>query len=181
MLCELNDTSNLSQLPHKYILSQETLSQQKARCRITFWFVKNAGSWNPLKSCWIRIPVIYILISFLVTSYACAPENYCIKIQLHSQVSLIYETSRVQGTESDAAEETEKRKTQLRNIYSSPGCCGSVDWVLAWEPKCRQLNSQSGHIPWLQARSPVGGTQEATTHWCFSPSLFPSLPLSLKK
>ena len=32
----------------------------------------------------------------------------------------------------------------------------------------------------LQARSPVGGAWEATTHWCLSPSLSPSLPLSLK-
>ena len=30
------------------------------------------------------------------------------------------------------------------------------------------------------ARSPVGGMWKATTHWCFSPSLSPSLPLSLK-
>ena len=30
-----------------------------------------------------------------------------------------------------------------------------------------------GHKPGLQARSPVGGMQEATTHWCFSPSLSP--------
>ena len=30
------------------------------------------------------------------------------------------------------------------------------------------------------ARSPVGSMGEATTHWCFSPSLSPSLPLSLK-
>ena len=33
----------------------------------------------------------------------------------------------------------------------------------------------------LQDRSPVGGTQEATTHWCFSLSLSPSLPRSKKK
>ena len=33
-------------------------------------------------------------------------------------------------------------------------------------------------MPGLQARSPVQGMQEATTHWCFSPSLSPSLPLS---
>ena len=50
---------------------------------------------------------------------------------------------------------------------SSAGC----------EPKGRQFNSQSGHMPGLLARSPVGGTREATTHWCFSPSLSPSLPL----
>ena len=31
-----------------------------------------------------------------------------------------------------------------------------------------------------QIRSPVGGVWEATTYWCFSPSLSPSLPLSLK-
>ena len=35
-------------------------------------------------------------------------------------------------------------------------------------------------MPGLQASSPLGGVQEATTHWCFSPSLCPSLPLSLK-
>ena len=32
------------------------------------------------------------------------------------------------------------------------------------EPKGHQFDSQSGHMPGLQARSPVGGAQEATTH-----------------
>ena len=61
-----------------------------------------------------------------------------------------------------------------------PGWCGSVDWVLACEPKRSRFDSQSGHTPGLQARSPVGGAREAATHWYFSPSLSPSLPLSLK-
>ena len=67
-----------------------------------------------------------------------------------------------------------------------PGWCGSVDWVLACESKGWQFDSQSGHMPGWQARSPVGGVQEATNrcislaHRCFSPSLSPSLPLSLK-
>ena len=58
-----------------------------------------------------------------------------------------------------------------------PGWCGSVDWVPAWEARGRQFYSQSGHIPGLQVKSPVRGTWEATTYWCFSPSLSPSLPL----
>ena len=29
----------------------------------------------------------------------------------------------------------------------SPGLCGSVDWVLAYEPKGHQFNSQSGYMP----------------------------------
>ena len=41
------------------------------------------------------------------------------------------------------------------------------------------FNSQSGHVPGLQARSPVEGVQEATD-WCFSPSFSPSLTCSLK-
>ena len=61
-----------------------------------------------------------------------------------------------------------------------PGWCGSVDWTWACEPKGLWFNSQSGHIPGFRVRSPVGGTWEATTHWCFSPSLSPFLPLSLK-
>ena len=65
-------------------------------------------------------------------------------------------------------------------LRKHPGWCGSVDWVPACEPKCCQFDSQSGHMPGLQARSPWGGTREATTHWCFSPCVSPSFPLSLK-
>ena len=32
------------------------------------------------------------------------------------------------------------------------------------EPKGRHFDSQSGYLPGLQAMSPVGGVQEATTH-----------------
>ena len=60
------------------------------------------------------------------------------------------------------------------------GCWCSVDWAPACKPKGLQFNSQSGHMPGLHARSPIGGTWEAITHWCVSPSLSPSLPLSLK-
>ena len=71
-----------------------------------------------------------------------------------------------------------KIKSFKRNM--SPGWCGSVDWTLDWEAKGRWFNSQSGHMPGLQARSPVRGAWEATIHWCYSPSLSPSLPLSKK-
>ena len=64
-------------------------------------------------------------------------------------------------------------------IYS-PGWCGSVDWAPACKPKSHRFSSQSGHTPGLRARSPVGDVWEVTTHWCFSPSFSPSLPLCLK-
>ena len=59
--------------------------------------------------------------------------------------------------------------------------CGSADWEPACEPKGGQFDPQSGRMPGLWARSPVGGAWEATTHWCFSPSLSPSLPLCLNQ
>ena len=70
---------------------------------------------------------------------------------------------------------------KLKMWYLSPGWCVSVDWGLACEPKGYQFASQSGHMPGLQTRSPVGGVQGnwlmfSLTHRCFSPSL----PLSLK-
>ena len=41
----------------------------------------------------------------------------------------------------------------MENIYSarikSPGWCGSVDSVLACEPKSHQFDSQSGQMPGL--------------------------------
>ena len=49
-------------------------------------------------------------------------------------------------------------------IVQSPGWCGLVDWAQAWEPKGRWFDSQSGHRPGLQTRSPVEGVREATTH-----------------
>ena len=52
--------------------------------------------------------------------------------------------------------------------------------MLACESKGHRFDSQSGHMCGLQARFPLGGMWEATTHWCFSPSPSPSLPLSLK-
>ena len=61
-----------------------------------------------------------------------------------------------------------------------PGWCSSVDWVQACAPKGCQHDSQSRHMPGLQARSPVGSMWEATTHWCFFPSFSLSLPLYLK-
>ena len=66
------------------------------------------------------------------------------------------------------------------NKRGSPSWYGSVGWVPACEPKGHQCNSQPGHMPGLWARSPIRGMWEATTHWRFSPSLSPSLPLSLK-
>ena len=56
-----------------------------------------------------------------------------------------------------------------------------TQWLsTACEPMGCWFESQSGHMPGLRARSPVEGVREATTHWCFSPSLSLSLPLCLK-
>ena len=63
----------------------------------------------------------------------------------------------------------------------SPGWCGSVDWTPTCEAKGRWFDSQTGHMPGLQARSSVGGAPEATTRWCFSPFLSLSLPLCKNK
>ena len=66
----------------------------------------------------------------------------------------------------------------------SLGWCSSVGWAPPWEGKGCWFSSQSGLMLVLQARTPVGGTREATdqcfTHRCFSPSLSSSLPLFLK-
>ena len=67
----------------------------------------------------------------------------------------------------------------FRILNNGPGWCGSVDWVPACKPNSHQFNSQSGHMPRLQARFLVGGVQEAT-NWCVSPtSMFLSLSFSL--
>ena len=60
-----------------------------------------------------------------------------------------------------------------RHFFYIPGWCGSVGWTLACEPKGSWLDSQSGYMPGFWARSSVGGDQEATTHWCFSPLCLP--------
>ena len=66
----------------------------------------------------------------------------------------------------------------LKIIFPTVNCPGwysSVDWAPACEPKGGWFDFWSGHMPGLQARCLVGGTWEATTHWCFSLSFsFPS-------
>ena len=58
--------------------------------------------------------------------------------------------------------------SSLESVFS-PGWCGSTYSVLACEPKGHWFDSQSGHMSGLWTRSPVGGAQEATIYWCFSP------------
>ena len=70
------------------------------------------------------------------------------------------------------------RGVTLRLTFFSVCWCGSVHWPQASKPKSRHFDSQSGHMPGLQARSPVGGAWETTAHWCFSP-VFLSLPSPL--
>ena len=57
--------------------------------------------------------------------------------------------------------------------------CGSVGWSIILQTKSHWFDSQSGHMPGLWARSPVGGMQEAND-WCFSSSLSLSISISLK-
>ena len=70
------------------------------------------------------------------------------------------------------------RKVQewFKNFNCSPGWYGSVHWALACKPKSLWFDSQLWHMPGLQARYPVGGTQEATTYWCFSLCLLSPSP-----
>ena len=69
-------------------------------------------------------------------------------------------------------------KINYKNLKKkkSPGWFGSMDWAPNWEAKGHRFDSQSGHMPRLQARSPAGGLKGATTPWCFSPPLSLSLP-----
>ena len=66
----------------------------------------------------------------------------------------------------------------LRMMGALAGVAQWIESAGLWT-KGHWFNSQSGHMPGLWARSSVGGTREATTHWCFPPSLSPSF-LSLK-
>ena len=62
---------------------------------------------------------------------------------------------------------------------SRPGWCGSVDSMPACEPKGHWFNSWSGQVPGLQARSPLGGVWEETSHSISHISMFLSLFFSL--
>ena len=69
----------------------------------------------------------------------------------------------------------------LRRKTQTPGWCGSVDWAPACELKGLWFDSQSGHVPGLRVRSPVG-VSERQPHIDVSLPLFlpPSLPFSVK-
>ena len=73
--------------------------------------------------------------------------------------------------------EREGRKHQCERETSA-----LAQWIECW-PVNQRVNGSIpnlGHMPGLQARSPVGGAREATTHWYFSLFLppFPSLKIN---
>ena len=72
---------------------------------------------------------------------------------------------------SEAQKSAEFLLHVLKNAGSSRGWCGSVDWVSACKPKGCQFNSQSGHMPRLQAMSPVGVAQVVSFPLSVPPSL----------
>ena len=79
-----------------------------------------------------------------------------------------------------------KQQSTVRKSVGCPGRCGLVGWVSSRKPKGGGFDSQSGHMPGLQAPSPVGGTCKrqlidvSLSHQCFSPPLSPSLSISLE-
>ena len=84
------------------------------------------------------------------------------------------------GDSEKALGSTHARVSPFKRQTTHPGCCGSVDSVLAYKPKGCWLHSQSLPMPGLQARSPVGDVQEAAN--CFPRILmFLSLPSPLSK
>ena len=73
-------------------------------------------------------------------------------------------------------------KTKLKKkIQISPGWCGSVYRVLACKPKGHRFDSQSGHLPGLWARCPVGGVRGTHKLMFLSLSFSLSSPLSKNK
>ena len=53
----------------------------------------------------------------------------------------------------------------IRYIKIIQALAGVAQWTkYQWEPNGLRFDSQAGHKPGLQARSPVGGAPEATTH-----------------
>ena len=68
---------------------------------------------------------------------------------------------------------------EVQKIQQQPCWCGSVGWVLYRKIKGHQFGSQSGHTPGVQAKPPLGSTQEETISVPLP--LSPFLSLSLKK
>ena len=67
----------------------------------------------------------------------------------------------------------------FKNNIMGPDWCGSVSWTLFSKLKGHWFDSWLGRTPGFQTRSLTGGMREATDR-CFSFSVSPSLPLSLK-
>ena len=71
-------------------------------------------------------------------------------------------------------------------FFNKRWCCpdwyGSVGWALSQEVKVCWFDSWSGHMPglWVKGHCERQPTNVPLSHWCFSPSLSLSLPLSQK-
>ena len=109
---------------------------------------------------------------------------YSILLYLFYSILLLCVHQSMCEEECVTRETREKRRIRKPRTRISPGWCGSADWVPACEPKGGWFDSQSGHMPGLQARSLVGGRLRGNpsmylSHIDVSPPP-PSLPVSLK-
>ena len=83
---------------------------------------------------------------------------------MHSNILVIYLLPNLETGINVFERSRTKIMIRLTKINMCPGWCGSGNGEPAFEPKGPWFNSQSGNMPGLLARSPMGGTQEATTH-----------------
>ena len=133
---------------------------------------------------WKLLPLFRIHFSALADVaqwIECQPENQRVTDSIPSQgTRLASSRSPVRGTQEATTHRCfspslslslplslKINKKSLKTFYSCPGWRGSVDWVLAYDSKGHWFDSQSGHMPGLQARFPVGDVWEATNQ-CFS-------------
>ena len=113
-------------------------------------------------------------------SFLSNPVVYCVTLSYNSYPIFIWFSLKTSTTPISCAWHCTGNKGMNGKLFlSRPGWCGSVDWVLACEPKGCWFNSWSGHMPALQARSTSGGVQRISRLMFLSLSFSSPLPLYL--
>ena len=120
---------------------------------------------------------LFSLFSLSLLSLKCCrsnvmpPGSFSMQLEKYPWVSLWNCSSELSSLDTNTINSLLKLGTAL---------AGVAQWIEHW-PANQKVDGSIPTLPGLWVRSPVGDLWEATSHWCFSPSLSFSLPLSKNK
>ena len=132
-------------------------------CRLAFWLASTNTAhpqWASVGSSFIKRPSCLSLKG---------RQPWCNKKSRYLEIAMLWGSPsfHVERLYTEENRNPVDSSIKFLEIGAQLGCCGSVDWALACQPKVHQFKTRSGHMSGLWVWTPAVGVQEETD-WSIS-------------